>query len=215
MQIKLISTRKVVYLASFWKWGFLELGSGLFVTLRLRGRLGRDGCPSALWDCSGRRIYGHVGMRPPKQSHNALWQTSRPSLPRNLKVANGGLIAVRLVQRASYGHFIKKRMLALGKPVWQGKTRLTSPDIRAPFLFLIQEHNRRFCPQGDAPYTGVFFDGLLDCSCGYLPCRFSRKIEMFWSLNCGLLSLWMVMTLRTQVCCEIKYKRRYRASLVM
>ena len=29
MQIKLIFTRKVVLLASFWKWGFLELGSGL------------------------------------------------------------------------------------------------------------------------------------------------------------------------------------------
>ena len=30
MQIKLIFTKKVVHLASFWKWGFLELGSGLF-----------------------------------------------------------------------------------------------------------------------------------------------------------------------------------------
>ena len=29
MQIKLIFIRKVVHLASFWKWGFLELGSGL------------------------------------------------------------------------------------------------------------------------------------------------------------------------------------------
>ena len=29
-QIKLIFTRKVVHLASFWKWRFLELGSGLF-----------------------------------------------------------------------------------------------------------------------------------------------------------------------------------------
>ena len=29
MQIKLIFTRKVVHLASFWKWGFLELGRGL------------------------------------------------------------------------------------------------------------------------------------------------------------------------------------------
>ena len=29
MQIKLIFTRKVVHLASFWKWGFFELGSGL------------------------------------------------------------------------------------------------------------------------------------------------------------------------------------------
>ena len=30
LQIKLIFARKVVHLASFWKWGFLELGSGLF-----------------------------------------------------------------------------------------------------------------------------------------------------------------------------------------
>ena len=30
IQRKLIFTRKVVHLASFWKWGFLELGSGLF-----------------------------------------------------------------------------------------------------------------------------------------------------------------------------------------
>ena len=29
MQITLIFSRKVVHLASFWKWGFLELGSGL------------------------------------------------------------------------------------------------------------------------------------------------------------------------------------------
>ena len=31
IQIKLIFTRKVVHLASFWKWGFLELGTGLFL----------------------------------------------------------------------------------------------------------------------------------------------------------------------------------------
>ena len=30
-QIKLIFTRKVAHLASFWKWGFLELGSGLLI----------------------------------------------------------------------------------------------------------------------------------------------------------------------------------------
>ena len=29
VQIKLIFARKVVHLASFWKWGFLELESGL------------------------------------------------------------------------------------------------------------------------------------------------------------------------------------------
>ena len=30
-QIKLIFTRKVAHLTSFWKWEFLELGSGLFM----------------------------------------------------------------------------------------------------------------------------------------------------------------------------------------
>ena len=34
MQIKLIFTRKVVHLASFWKWGFLALGSGLLSAYR-------------------------------------------------------------------------------------------------------------------------------------------------------------------------------------
>ena len=33
MQIKLIFTRKVVHLASFWKWLSLVLGSGLFLSL--------------------------------------------------------------------------------------------------------------------------------------------------------------------------------------
>ena len=33
MQIKLIFIRKVVHLASFWKWGFLDLRSGLFCCL--------------------------------------------------------------------------------------------------------------------------------------------------------------------------------------
>ena len=39
MQVKLIFTRKVVHLASFWKWGFLELGSALFdeVSILLHG----------------------------------------------------------------------------------------------------------------------------------------------------------------------------------
>ena len=36
MQIKLIFTRKVVHLASFWKWGFLELGGGLFTRMKVK-----------------------------------------------------------------------------------------------------------------------------------------------------------------------------------
>ena len=43
MQIKLIFTRKVVHLASFWKWGFLELGSSpLSAGVRRRVRLARQ-----------------------------------------------------------------------------------------------------------------------------------------------------------------------------
>ena len=59
---------------------------------------------SPLWGCAEDRvemvIKVHCGtvledafstwrqIRPPEQSHNALWQPSRPGLPRNLKVAN-------------------------------------------------------------------------------------------------------------------------------
>ena len=36
MKIKLILTRKVLHLAAFWRWEFLELGNGLKATLRRR-----------------------------------------------------------------------------------------------------------------------------------------------------------------------------------
>ena len=35
----------------------LRLVADLFATLRLRGKPGRDGCQSALWDCFGGRIF--------------------------------------------------------------------------------------------------------------------------------------------------------------
>ena len=35
-------------------------------------------------------------IRPPKQSHNAVLQPSRPGLPRNLKVANTGSCCLEL-----------------------------------------------------------------------------------------------------------------------
>ena len=41
MQIKLIFTRKDVHLVSFWKWGFLELGSGLLYIACFEGVYGR------------------------------------------------------------------------------------------------------------------------------------------------------------------------------
>ena len=66
----------------------LLMYSMLFANLRLRGRPSRDGCQCALWDCFGRAFSAWGQIRSPKQSHNALWQPSRPGPVRNLKVAN-------------------------------------------------------------------------------------------------------------------------------
>ena len=65
-------------------YSLLSWQSSVFATLRLRERPGRDGCQSASWDA----FLTWPQIRPPKQSHNALWQPSRPGLPRNLKVAS-------------------------------------------------------------------------------------------------------------------------------
>ena len=37
----------------------------VFATLRLRGRPGRDGCQTALWDCSGGRIFNMAANSSP------------------------------------------------------------------------------------------------------------------------------------------------------
>ena len=59
-----------------------------FATLRLRGRpvemVVKVHCGTVLED----KFAATSKMRPPKQSHNALENPSRASLPRNLKVAN-------------------------------------------------------------------------------------------------------------------------------
>ena len=65
-------------------------GKSVFVTLRLRGKPGRDGCQVHCVTVLGAAFSTWRQIRPPKQSHNALWQPSRTRLPRNLKVANGG-----------------------------------------------------------------------------------------------------------------------------
>ena len=50
MQIKLIFTRKVVHLATFWKWGFLELGSGLLARRSKRSlQKGRFSLKRPIW----------------------------------------------------------------------------------------------------------------------------------------------------------------------
>ena len=52
----------------------------VFATLRLRGRPGRDGCQTALWDCFGGRIFNMAANSSPN--------TVPPGLQRNLKVGN-------------------------------------------------------------------------------------------------------------------------------
>ena len=61
MQIKLIFTRKVVHFASFWKWGFLELGSGLFE--EWRERCCQTQVPSILSQQSQRSYGNHQSRR--------------------------------------------------------------------------------------------------------------------------------------------------------
>ena len=55
---------------------------------RLREGSGRGGCQRTLRDRFSARICHHVENASPKKSHSALWQPSRPGLPRNLEVAN-------------------------------------------------------------------------------------------------------------------------------
>ena len=52
----------------------------LFATLRLRGRLGRDGCQSALWDCFEGQIWRHNENASPKTVPQCTWPPSRPGL---------------------------------------------------------------------------------------------------------------------------------------
>ena len=60
----------------------------VLATLRLRGRPARDGCQVHCETVLGDAFSTSPQICSPKQSHNALWQLSRPVLPRNLKVAN-------------------------------------------------------------------------------------------------------------------------------
>ena len=56
MQVKLIFTRKVVHLASFWKWGFLELGSGLLV-LNILAATSKLSDPSSIGESNWKEPY--------------------------------------------------------------------------------------------------------------------------------------------------------------
>ena len=57
----------------------------VLATLRLRGRPARDGCQVHCETVLGDAFSTSPQICSPKQSHNALWQLSRPGLPRNFK----------------------------------------------------------------------------------------------------------------------------------
>ena len=75
MQVKLIFTRKVVHLASFWKWGFLELGSAPIwrsldpVSRILYNSCFWSDCPSSLIIMSSVIICGS----PPHKGRKLKW----------------------------------------------------------------------------------------------------------------------------------------------
>ena len=71
MQIKLVFTRKVVHLASFWKWGFLQPGSGLlFWCCPGVGRLHTFLSPKPWGFCLNARSYREAFAAFPKQNDN-------------------------------------------------------------------------------------------------------------------------------------------------
>ena len=65
---------------SRWLFADILLNSNFEVAREAGSRLFQ----SALWDCFKKLIFNIAA----NSSHNALWQPSRPSLQRNLKVAN-------------------------------------------------------------------------------------------------------------------------------
>ena len=71
-----------------WVCGRLFKQLGLHSPLWGCGETGATWLSNKLWDCFSGRIFNMAANSSPKQSHNALWQPSRPGPPRNLKVAN-------------------------------------------------------------------------------------------------------------------------------
>ena len=55
----------------------------LFSNLRLRGRPGRDGCQTALWDCFGGRIFNIAANSSPKTVPQCTISTRSPAQPQS------------------------------------------------------------------------------------------------------------------------------------
>ena len=112
----------------------VNIFSHIFSTLRLRGRLGRDGCQCALWDCFGGKITAMLKMRPPKYSHNALWQPSRPVSRATSKWRIRSLQLTRLGDSLSRDHCIVPTLFE--KKNWRHTDRLSPTSFTFMTLFL-------------------------------------------------------------------------------
>ena len=89
----------------------------VLATLRLRGRPARDGCQVHCETVLGDAFSTSPQICSPKQSHNALWQLSRPGLPRNFKVANRPLPTFK-------------------KPHFQNKAKCTTFLVEMSFIYM-------------------------------------------------------------------------------
>ena len=110
MQITLIFSRKVVHLASFWKWGFLELGSGLLE------------CKCWYWGYKGRRQHGRAVSALDLQSEDPRFNT-RPNrlldlIKSSTKVVNIQLISLYAVGIVSLVTFHYQPIPSCPKPLF-------------------------------------------------------------------------------------------------
>ena len=103
---------------------------------------GRDGCQSALWDCFGDEFAAMLKMCPPKESHNALWQPSRPGLPRNEYMAE------------SASNKIKRILCSDWLPSGQDGPILPA---RSGFRALVPQGKFRFWPYNNILYWPSLF----------------------------------------------------------
>ena len=90
MQIKLVFTRNVLHLASFWKWEFLEYGNGLYVT------------------CTSHIMTLFVPLPPPPILHNLCFSfpLGITGVPREIE--NNAYAIFRGVNKVHYGRSVSE-----------------------------------------------------------------------------------------------------------
>ena len=116
-----------------------------FATLRLRGKPGRDGCQSALWDCFGDRICRHVENASPKTVPQCTLTTISTRSP-----AQGlYLWGKRAVWCGGKGKKIKYYQRSLQALLSLSRLRKPRVSSRVVYVFLACDPSRNpLCPSG-------------------------------------------------------------------